>query len=121
LEDIPKIIKQGVDTFDCTIPTHYARHGYSFVSDKPQINTDSNTDKYRYKKLDLNKTKYLKDLSPLDKNCDCYVCKTYTRSYLHHLLKAKEITALKLLTFHNLYYFNKFVERIRKDIKNSKI
>ena len=121
LEDIPKIIKQGVDTFDCTIPTHYARHGYAFVSDKPRINTDSNTDKYRYKKLDLNKTKHLKDLSPLDKKCGCYVCRTYTKSYLCHLLKSKEITGLKLLSFHNLYYFNKYVEKVREEIKNNKI
>ncbi len=120
LEDIPKIIKQGVDTFDCTIPTHYARHGYSFVSDKPRINTNSNADKYRYKKLDLNKTKYLKDLSPLDKNCNCYVCKTYTRSFLSHLIRSKEITGLKLLSFHNLYYFNQIVKNIRNEIKKGK-
>ncbi len=112
LEDIPKIIKQGVDTFDCTIPTHYARHGYAFISKKSNV---------AYEKLDMNKTKYSKDLSPLDKNCDCYVCKTYTRSYLHHLLKSKEITALKLLTFHNLFYFNEFVKKIRNEIKNNKI
>lgn len=115
LEDIPIIIKQGIDTFDCTIPTHYARHGYAFISKKSNSNQWKN-----YQKIDLNKTIYLKDLRPLDKNCDCYVCKSYTRSYLHHLLKAKEITALKLLTFHNLYYFNRVVEKIRDEIKKGK-
>ena len=119
LEDIPKIIKQGVDTFDCTIPTHYARHGYAFVS--KGSNTVYDIRHTAYEKLDMNKMKYLKDSSPLDRNCDCYVCKTYTRSFLSHLIRSKEITGLKLLSFHNLYYFNRFVEKIREDIKNNKI
>ncbi len=116
LEDIPKIIKQGIDTFDCTIPTHYARHGYGFINKKTNIKNQN--EKWRkYEKIDMNKTKYIDDSSPLDKSCDCYVCKTYTRSFLNHLIRAKEITGLKLLTFHNLYYFNKIVENIRNEIK----
>lgn len=106
LEDIPKIIKSGVDTFDCVTPTHYARHGYAFTSSG---------------KLDISKRKFLNDKGPLDKKCGCYVCKDYSKGYLTHLLKAREITALKLLTFHNLYYFNSFVENIRKQIKQGKI
>ena len=106
LEDIEKIIKKGVDTFDCTVPTHYARHGQAFTS---------------HGKLDLKKASFLKDKKPLDKNCSCFVCRNYTRSYLSHLFKAHEITPLNLLTFHNLYYFNKYVEKIRTDIKNGKI
>jgi len=106
LEDIEKIIKAGVDTFDCTVPTHYARHGIAFTSQG---------------KLDLNKSQYLKDREPLDLDCMCLVCQNYKRNYICHLLKAKEITALKLLTFHNLFYFNTFVEKIRQDIKNGKI
>jgi len=106
LEDIEKIIKAGVDTFDCTVPTHYARHGIAFTSQG---------------KLDLNKSQYLKDREPLDSDCMCLVCQNYKRNYICHLLKAKEITALKLLTFHNLFYFNTFVEKIRQDIKNGKI
>lgn len=118
LEDIPKIIKEGIDTFDCITPTHYARHGYAFIK-KPTTNNQQLTTKHE--RLDLNKTKYLNDLSPLDKNCQCYVCKNYTKSYLHHLLKANELTVLKLLSFHNLYYFNNFVKNIRDEIKKDKI
>lgn len=118
LEDIPKIIKQGVDTFDCTIPTHYARHGYGFISKQTTHNKRPTT---KYEKIDMNKMKYLDDSNPLDKNCDCYVCKTYTRSFLSHLIRSKEITGLKLISFHNLYYFNKFVEGIREEIKKGKI
>ena len=133
-EDIPNIIKSGVDLFDCIAPTHYARHGYAFTSAG---------------KLDMNKSKFLNPLSgnknPLDpvrnsppsrpfgrasagaisngvdKKCRCFVCQNYSRSYITHLLKAKEITALKLLTFHNLYFFNSFVGKIREKIKNGKI
>jgi queuine tRNA-ribosyltransferase/7-cyano-7-deazaguanine tRNA-ribosyltransferase len=106
LKDIPIIIKEGIDTFDCTIPTHYARHGYAFTSQG---------------KIDMQKSTLLKDTSPLDKKCQCYVCKTYTKSYICHLFKAREITALKLITFHNLFYFNNFVKNIRNEIKKGKI
>ncbi|HQK63894.1 MAG TPA: tRNA guanosine(34) transglycosylase Tgt [Candidatus Staskawiczbacteria bacterium] len=106
LEDMETIIKAGVDTFDCTVPTHYARHGIAFTKEG---------------KLDLNKSQFLKDREPLDADCMCFVCQNYKRNYISHLLKAKEITALKLLTFHNLFYFNTFAEKLRQDIKNGKI
>jgi len=106
LEDIEKIIKTGVDTFDCTVPTHYARRGIVFTSQG---------------ELDLNKANYLKSKEPLDKGCICPVCLNYKKNYICHLLRAKEITALKLITFHNLYFFNTFVEEIREKIKNNKI
>lgn len=106
LEDLRIIIKEGIDTFDCTVPTHYARHGVAFNSAG---------------KLDLGKTVFLKDKEPLDKKCGCYVCRNYKRNYISHLIRAKEITALKLLTFHNLYFFNSFIEKIREEIKNGKI
>lgn len=105
-EDIEPIIKAGVDTFDCTVPTHYGRRGVAFISEG---------------KLDLKKNIFLKDKNPIDKNCSCEVCQNYTRSYIAHLFKAGEITALKLLSFHNLYFFNSWIEKIRKQIKADKI
>jgi queuine tRNA-ribosyltransferase len=106
LDDIPKIIKSGVDTFDCIVPTHYARRGYVFGS---------------FGKIDIGRRDFLKDKNPLDKKCDCQVCQNYTRGYVSHLFHAGELTALRLITFHNLYYFNNFVEKIRKQIKEGKI
>lgn len=105
-DDILKIIKAGVDTFDCIAPTHYARHGMAFTSRGW---------------LDLTKSKFLKDKRRLDGACACETCRGYSRSYLTHLLKSREITALRLLTFHNLYYFNMLIECAREDIKNGKI
>lgn len=106
LEDIPKIIKAGVDTFDCTVPTHYGRRGIAFGSSG---------------RLDLNKTVFLKDKKPIDPKCGCPVCGKYKRSYISHLIRAKEITGLKLITMHNLYFFNTYVEKLRKAIKQGKI
>lgn len=102
IEDLTKIFESGVDTVDCIIPTHYARHGIAFVFDG---------------KMDLAKTGFLKDKNPLDKKCSCFVCQNYKRNYISHLFRAREITALKLLTFHNLYFFNTFIEKIREQIK----
>lgn len=106
LEDIERIIKTGVDTFDCTVPTHYARRGVAFTSEG---------------KLTLKQTKFLKKREPLDKKCKCQTCTNYTKDYICHLLKAGEITALRLLTFHNLYYFNEFVANLRQKIKDGKL
>ena len=104
LDDMENIIKSGIDTFDCTVPTHYARRGIAFVSAG---------------KLDLNKSIFLKDKKPLDNKCACSVCQNYKRNYIAHLIKAREITAMRLLTFHNLYFFNTFVENLRQKIKNN--
>lgn len=101
-EDIPKIIRAGVDTFDCIVPTHYARRGIAFIS---------------VGKLDIGKSAFINDKNPLDKKCACRVCQNYKRNYLCHLFRAKEITAMSLLTFHNLYFFNSLVEKIRNEIK----
>ncbi len=106
LEDMELIIKSGADTFDCTVPTHYARRGIAFTSQG---------------KLNLKQTKFLRKNEPLDKGCVCAVCLNYKKDYICHLLKAGEITGMKLLTFHNLFYFNTFVESIRERIKKGEI
>lgn len=106
LEDIEAIIKLGLDTFDCTVPTQYARRGIAFTSQG---------------KLDLGKSVFLKDKKPLDPKCACQVCRTYKRNYLSHLMRAKEITPLRLLTFHNICFFNGFVGAVREKIKKGQI
>ena len=106
IEDIELIVKQGVDTFDCTVPTHYARRGIAF------------TGKGR---VDFNKAALLKDKNPIDRSCDCLVCQTYKRNYIAHLIRAREITGGALLTFHNLYFFNTYIEKIREKIKRGLI
>jgi len=102
LEDIELIVKEGVDTFDCTVPTHYARRGVAFTSGG---------------RVDLNKTAMLRDKEPVDAKCDCLVCASYRRNYIAHLIRAREITGSALLTFHNLYFWNAYVQKIREKIR----
>jgi queuine tRNA-ribosyltransferase/7-cyano-7-deazaguanine tRNA-ribosyltransferase len=105
-EDMELIIKGGVDTFDCIAPTHYARHGVAFTTTG---------------RLNLRQAKFLTSTLPLDKKCQCMVCGTYTRAYIAHLVRSKEITGLKLLTYHNVWYFNSLAAVLRQQIKDGKI
>jgi len=106
LENIKDIIAAGIDLFDCTVPTHYARRGIAFTSQG---------------RLNMADKKFLKKREPLDRECTCKVCLNYKKDYICHLFRSKEITAFKLLTFHNLWHFNGFVEKIRDDIKNNRL
>lgn len=115
VDDLERIVKGGADTFDCTIPTHYARRGVAYTS-KDKIN--------------FNKASLLRDQGPVDRACGCRICQGaggdrrgggYSRSYIAHLVRANEITGGALLTFHNLYFFNTLVERIREKIKKGSI
>lgn len=105
-EDITKIIQAGVDTFDCIVPTHLARHGVAFT---PQG------------RLDLKKTKFLSERAPLERGCPCETCQVHSRSYLAHLVRAKEITGLALLTLHNLTYFHRLVAAVRRSIRQGRL
>lgn len=106
IDDLETIFSRGVDTLDCIIPTHYARHGVAFTSQG---------------KFDMAKRQFLTHSDPLDAHCPCVVCQTYTQSYICHLIRAKEITGLRLLSFHNLYYFNAVVAKIRQKILDGKL
>ncbi|MCX7972486.1 MAG: tRNA guanosine(34) transglycosylase Tgt [bacterium] len=113
---IPEIfvaIEHGMDTFDCIIPTRYARTGTVFVLDSPNFVRDI-TSKY-YK----NKESKRYDL-PIDENCQCYTCRNYSVSYLNHLFYVGEICVMTLLTIHNLHFYNTLLKNIRKSIKENK-
>jgi queuine tRNA-ribosyltransferase len=107
IEDIENIIKGGVDTFDCTVPTHYARRGIAFVSKAAGGPSG---------RIDFGKASLLSDKKPIDPGCECTVCKKYTRNYIAHLVRANEITGGALITFHNLFFFNTYVEKVREKI-----
>lgn len=92
---------RGIDMFDCVLPTRIGRNGTAMTSKGRVIVRDR---------------KYADDFSPLDEKCDCYVCKNFSRAYLRHLIKAKEMLGLRLVTWHNLYFLLGLMERIRKAI-----
>lgn len=99
--NILNAVERGVDLFDCVMPSRNARHGHLFTS-KGIIN--------------LNNSKYEFDMSPIDDECDCPVCKRYSRAYIRHLLKAGEMLSQRLTVMHNLYFYNNFMEQIRNAI-----
>jgi len=106
LEDFERAIKAGVDLFDCVYPTRFARHGVALTQKE---------------KLNLNQVKFLSDKSPLDKTCSCSTCQNYSRAYISHLFRAQEITGQRLLTYHNLWFFKKFIDKIREKIEMGRI
>jgi queuine tRNA-ribosyltransferase/7-cyano-7-deazaguanine tRNA-ribosyltransferase len=121
MEDIELIMKGGVDTFDCTVPTHYARRGIAFVSKKSGVRGGGSggtraTSTLHEGRVDFNKAALLKDHGPIDAMCECMVCQKYQRAYIAHLVRANEITGGALLTFHNLFFFNAYVAKVREKI-----
>ena len=96
-------VARGVDFFDCVMPSRNARHG-NICTWKGVINL-------------MNK-KYERDDSPIDSDCDCPVCKNYSRSYIRHLLKAKEMLGYRLAVTHNIYFYNNLMEKIRESLDN---
>ena len=96
-------VKRGVDLFDCVMPSRNARHGH--------LNTWNGI-------INLNNNKYAEDPSPIDSECDCPVCRNYSRAYIRHVLKAKEVLGLRLCVMHNLYFYNELMRRIRFSLEN---
>lgn len=92
---------RGIDMFDCVLPTRIARNGTAMTSQG---------------RISIKNAKYFDDFSPLDEECDCYVCKNYTKSYLRHLYKANEILSSRLMSYHNLHFLLNLMKNIREAI-----
>ena len=120
LDDVFNFIERGIDTFDCVMPTRIARMGHVLVNSKCQIPNSKQYQKSKFQKkyeIDISKTVYKTDKKPLDPTCDCYVCKRFTRAYIHHLFRAHELLAYRLATYHNVYWMHSFVSTIRASIE----
>lgn len=113
-EEVSRAIQKGIDMFDCVIPTREGRHGRIFVWNKKNPTLKDLKDKKFFKTINICNQKYADDFSPLDENCDCLVCKSYSRSYLRHLFNTKEPLGMKLAALHNLYFYQKLIEKFRK-------
>ena len=100
--DIVKAVQLGVDMFDCVIPTRHARNGYLYTS-KGIVKIRNSENK--------------NNLEPLDENCSCYTCSNFSRSYLHHLDKTKEMLGSTLQTIHNLHYYLSLMRNLRLSIE----
>ena len=97
---------RGIDMCDCVLPTRIARNGTAMTWDG---------------KVVVRNATYEKDWGPLDKECDCYTCKNYTRAYIRHLVKTNEILGIRLLSIHNLRFLTKLMERVREEIENDNL
>ena len=100
--DIVNAVEKGVDMFDCVIPTRHARNGYLYTSEG---------------EIKIRNAKYKDNVSPLDKFCKCYTCRNFSKSYLHHLDKTKEILGASLNTIHNLYFYQNLMHNLREAIE----
>ena len=98
-QNILEAVRRGVDFFDGVMPSRNARHGNLFTWSG---------------KLNLSNEKFYDDPRPLDEKCDCPVCRTYSRAYIRHLFKAREMLGMRLCVIHNLYFYNTLMERIRE-------
>ena len=101
--NILEAIDRGVDFFDCVMPSRNARHGTIFTSDGI---------------MNIWNAKYETDSRPLDEKCNCPTCRNFTRSYIRHLFKAKEMLAMRLAVIHNLYFYNNMLAEIRDALDN---
>jgi len=102
-EDLWECVENGIDMFDCVLPTRNGRNGQAFTSRG---------------KINIKNAEYLRDFGPLDPACSCPACAHYSRAYLNHLFRAQEILALKLLTLHNLYFMINLLDIVRKSIES---
>ena len=104
-ENILESVDRGVDFFDCVYPARNGRHGHAYTNKG---------------KMNLMNAKYELDTRPVEEGCDCPTCRHYSRAYIRHLLKAKEMLGLRLLVLHNLYFYNTMMEEIREAIENNR-
>lgn len=105
-EDLVEGVRRGIDMFDCVMPTRNARNGHLFVTDGV---------------IKIRNARHKTDTGPLDPECDCYTCKNYSRAYLHHLDKCKEILGSQLNTLHNLHFYQRVMKDLRHAIENNKL
>ena len=105
-EDIVEAVRRGVDMFDCVIPTRNARNGHLFTHEGV---------------IKIRNAKYKDDTKPLDKHCECYTCKNFSRSYLHHLDKCGEILGAQLNTIHNLHFYQQLMRDLRSAISEHRL
>ncbi|MFA6423208.1 MAG: tRNA guanosine(34) transglycosylase Tgt [Patescibacteria group bacterium] len=153
-EDLIYAIGQGIDMFDCVLPTRLGRHGTCWVisgilnqkhtvnfsseklplasrsatpdsesGDHARLTSDTVFDikipeqlDFEYEKIDLRKAEFREDTMPIMKDCGCYACCNFSRSYIHHLIKEKEMLGIRLTSIHNLYFLINLVKKIRKSI-----
>ncbi len=100
-EDILEAVSRGIDLFDCVVPTRFARTGTAFSWEGEMV---------------IRNAPFASDTKPIDETCSCYTCRNFSRAYLRHLINVREMLGIQLLTYHNVFWYRNFMERIRQAI-----
>ena len=104
--DLIENVMRGIDLFDCVSPTRLARHGHAYT---------------KYGKINIKNNQYKEDFTPIEKDCNCYACKNFTKAYIRHLITVKESFGARLLSIHNINYLTNLMNDLRKSIKDDNI
>ncbi len=123
IDDIFTLVEQGIDTFDCVQPTRLARMGQVFRSGMLEVGSEMAKLDVRSEKkfiFDITKKEYAQDLDPIERGCGCYTCQNFSRAYIHHLFRVRELLAYRLATIHNLFFVHALVAQIRTAIIEGK-
>lgn len=121
-QDVIDAVGFGVDMFDCVAPTRIARSGLLYCGQlKAKGDWFIFDSKFLKGRLNILKKEFAHDKEPIDKNCECQVCKTYSRAYLHHLFRVHELSAYRLASIHNLHFMVNLVQKIRTEILDSTV
>lgn len=118
VDDIVDLVTQGIDTFDCVEPTRVARMGIAYQTGAVLAHLDGHYSSYE---IDVNKMIFRTDLSPLDEQCVCSTCSHYSKAFLHHLFKQRELLGYTLLSYHNLFVMERLMNKIRARIGENKV
>ncbi|MEC7833133.1 MAG: tRNA guanosine(34) transglycosylase Tgt [Pseudomonadota bacterium] len=102
--DIAYAVRDGIDMFDCVIPTRNARNGHLFTNQGI---------------IRIRNNQYINDTGPIESSCECFTCKNYTKSYIRHLDRCNDILAARLMTIHNVYFYQEFMRKLRKNISGN--
>lgn len=119
ISDIFYGVQQGIDTFDCVHPTRLARHGGALVP--PSVWESLGENPKGREHINLRNARFREDSRPIDESCGCETCQTFSRGYLHHLLKAGELLVMQALTLHNVHFMNRLLTSIRKAISEDRL
>lgn len=103
--DILDAVERGVDMFDCVLPTRLGRNGSLYTT---------------YGRINIKNNRFFSDMNPVDPECDCWACRNHSAAYIRHLYKAGEILAARLSTYHNLYFYKRLMEGIRKSLEEDR-
>ena len=103
--DILEAVSLGIDLFDCVVPTRFGRTGVAFTQEGELV---------------IRNAPYIEDTAPLDKECLCETCRNFSRAYLRHLINVKEMSGIHLITYHNVFWYNEFMKKIREAIKEDR-